>query len=457
MTPPPAGAPPPLPVRELRRRQNDFTRELAEKGWFHSFELPDGTRIEGCMPLAWQRQRWSRFPIPADLSGKRLLDIGAWDGWFSFEAERRGAAVTSVDCFESAGYLQMHARLGSRAEFRNLDLYEMPAAGLGRFEIVLFLGVLYHVKYPLLALEIVCSLATEVAIVESFVIDGATWRDHQHDIPTLEFYETDELNGQFDNWFGPSVGALEGMCRAAGFARVQTLAVDRDSALIACYRTWEPEPAAPACDPPELLAVANVNTYGINFNSRRDQYAMCWFRTPADLGAVLSKEQLHLEVGRFGAPAVHLQLEESGAWRGTFRIPPGADPGWNPVRLRLSGSRFGEPRRIAIDLPLAVQSITLKDVADGRTWTPRRIQSGHATCWVAGLPENCDRHNVRAFLGAARLAVTYIGEPAPDGFRQVNAAWRPGLSEPAEAPKGDLPFRVECGGVASPSIPVRAE
>ena len=127
----------------------------------------------------------------------------------------------------------------------------------------------------------------------------------------LEFYETDELNGQFDNWFGPSVGALEGMCRAAGFARVQTLAVDRDSALVACYRTWEPEPAAPACDPPELLAIGNVNTYGINFNSRRDQYAMCWFRTPAaDLGAVLSKELLHLEVGRFGAPAVHLQLEE---------------------------------------------------------------------------------------------------------------------------------------------------
>ena len=161
MTPPPAGAPPPLPVRELRRRQNDFTRELAEKGWFHSFELPDGTLIEGCMPLAWQRQRWSRFPIPADLSGKRLLDIGSWDGWFSFEAERRGAAVTSVDCFESPGYLQMHARLGSRAEFRNLDLYEIPAAGLGRFEIVLFLGVLYHVKHPFLALEIVCSLVTE--------------------------------------------------------------------------------------------------------------------------------------------------------------------------------------------------------------------------------------------------------------------------------------------------------
>jgi tRNA (mo5U34)-methyltransferase len=450
---------PSLTTRESRRRQNDFTRELTEKGWYHSFELPDGTRIEGCMPLAWQRERWSRFPLPADLSGKRLLDIGAWDGWFSFEAERRGASVTSVDCFECPGYLDLHQRLGSHAEYRNLDLYEIPTAGLGRFDIVLFLGVLYHVKYPLLALEIVCGLATDRVIVESFVIDGPTWQDHRGDLPTLEFYETDELNGQFDNWFGPSVGALEAMCRAAGFARVETVAVHRDSALLACYRTWLPEPEAPAFDPPELLALGNVNTYGINFNSRRDQYVACWFRTPAGLGQDLggglrrglSKEQLHLEIGRFGAPAVHLQLEETGAWRGTFRIPPGAGTGWNTVRLRLAGSRFGQARRIAIDMPLEVQSITVKDVFDGRTWTPRRIQSGDASCWVGGLPENCDCHNVRAFLGAARLAVTYIGEPGEDGFRQVNAAL------PPEAPRGDGAFRVECGGVTSPSIPVRAD
>jgi tRNA (mo5U34)-methyltransferase len=447
MSPPPTPAPA-QPLRELRRRQNDFTRELTEKGWFHSFELPDGTRIEGCMPLAWQQERWSRFPLPADLTGKRLLDIGAWDGWFSFEAERRGATVTSVDCVDFPSYQQVHARLGSRAEFRNLDLFEIPAAGLGRFDIVLFLGVLYHVKYPLLALEIVCALSTGVVIVESFVIDGPTWRDRRHEIPTLEFYETDELNGQFDNWFGPSVGALEAMCRAAGFARVETLAVDRDSALVACYRHWEPEPEVPTCEPPDLVALANVNTYGINFNSRRDQYVACWFRTPA---AGLTREQLHLEIGRFGAPAVHLQLEATGAWRGTFRIPPGTDPGWNTVRLRLSGSRFGAARRIAIDLPLAVQSITVKDVVDAHTWAPHRIQSGHATCWVAGLPENCDCHNVHAFLGPARLAVSFIGDPNPDGFRQLNAAL------PAEAPHGDQPFRVESGGVSSPSIPVRAE
>ena len=438
----------PSSLREERRRQNDFSRELAAKGWFHSFELPDGSRIDGVMPLEWERERWSRFPIPADLAGKRVLDIGAWDGWFSFEAERRGAAATSVDCYQAPGYALMHHRLGSRAEYRNLDLYEMPSAGLGTFDIVLCLGVLYHVKHPLLALEIVCSLATEVALIETFVIDGSAWREHRGDIPTLEFYETDELNGQFDCWFGPSVGALEGMCRAAGFARVETLNVDRDNALVACYRRLPPEPEQPSLDPPELAAVGNVNTYGINFRSARDPYVACWFRTAA---ADLRKEDLYLEVTGFGAPAVNLRDEGGGAWRGTFRIPPGTPAGWNDLRLRLAGSRFGAVRRIAIDMPVKVASLVVKEVADGQSWTPARLQSGFATCWVGGLPENCDCHNVHVLLGTVPLSVTFIGEPAPDGFRQVNAALA------AEAPRGDQPFCVECGGVTSAPLTVRVE
>src|SRR5260370_42365502 len=81
-----------------QRRKLDFSRELAEKGWYHSFELPDGTLIHGAMELEHQRGRFARFPIPKDLGGKRVLDIGAWDGWFSFEAEGRGAQVTAGGC-----------------------------------------------------------------------------------------------------------------------------------------------------------------------------------------------------------------------------------------------------------------------------------------------------------------------------------------------------------------------
>src|SRR4051794_8088041 len=113
------------------RRGMDFSQDLANLGWFHSFELPDGTVIEGYNKLEWLRKRYSQFPIPADLTGKRVLDIGAWDGWFTFEAERRGAEVTAIDCVEIANFLDLKKRLASPVDYRILDFYEMPQAGLG--------------------------------------------------------------------------------------------------------------------------------------------------------------------------------------------------------------------------------------------------------------------------------------------------------------------------------------
>jgi tRNA (mo5U34)-methyltransferase len=173
-------------IREARKRQ-DRSKELAEKGWYHSFELPDGTLIDGVNPLPRLRERFARFPIPGDLRGKRVLDIGAWDGWFSFEAERRGAEVTAIDCVEAPHFVEMHRKLSSKVDYRILEIYELPAAGLGKFDIVFMLGVLYHLRHPLLALETVCSLTTGIAIVESFVTDGDTWREHTEAIPALEF------------------------------------------------------------------------------------------------------------------------------------------------------------------------------------------------------------------------------------------------------------------------------
>ena len=76
------------------QRQNN---ELARLGYYHSIELPDGRVIPGFQSIETQRSRIAQFPIPQDLRGKRVLDIGAWDGWFSFEMERRGASVVAVD------------------------------------------------------------------------------------------------------------------------------------------------------------------------------------------------------------------------------------------------------------------------------------------------------------------------------------------------------------------------
>ena len=442
-------APDPQDVRECRRRQN-FSRELLEKGWYHSFELPDGSRIEGYMGLDAQRRRWARFPLPENLAGRRVLDIGAWDGWFSFEAERRGAAVTAIDCVEIPGFLQVHRALGSRVDYRILDFYELPEASLGRFDIVLFLGVLYHLKHPLLALEIVCALTEDIALVESFVTDGDTWREHTGEIPTMEFYETDELAEQLDNWNGPTVGCLLALCRAAGFARVELLGAHGHNAAVACYRRWEAPPpdAAPA---PELMAVRHNRNFGINFSTRREEYLSAWFRTGRE---EVARGQVRLEVDGLGVPALYVRREAGGEWMANFRLPPGLAPGWRPVRVALEGSAFSAAQRIAVDMPARAATLALKDICGGLTWTPGRVtpaDRGFASCWIAGLADNCDRNNIRATAGGARLAIDWIGEPDPEGYRQLNLALPAGLAP------GEYEFRVEFGGAVSPGVPLKVE
>jgi tRNA (mo5U34)-methyltransferase len=95
---------------------------LNETGWWHSFELPDGSVREGVNSLESLRHRVSQFPIPQDLSGTRVLDIGAWDGWFSFEMERRGAHVVAIDVFDNPRFREMHKIYNSRVDYRQMDV-----------------------------------------------------------------------------------------------------------------------------------------------------------------------------------------------------------------------------------------------------------------------------------------------------------------------------------------------
>lgn len=78
---------------------------LEAAGWYHSIRFPDGRVTRGHQTEEQLRARLAQFPIPEDLRGKRVLDIGAWDGWFSFEMERRGASVVAVDVREFPTFL----------------------------------------------------------------------------------------------------------------------------------------------------------------------------------------------------------------------------------------------------------------------------------------------------------------------------------------------------------------
>src|SRR5690349_17129527 len=167
------------------RSFNPVREGLNRTGLYHSLRLPDGRILEGAMPLDFLEGRVSSFGLPADLRGKRVLDIGPWDGYFTFELERRGAEVTAIDYADLDTFRALHRIFNSNARYTQLDLYELDPARHGTFDIVLCLGVLYHLKHPLLGLEKVCAVTREVCLIESFIAEG--------DYPFIEFYERGEL------------------------------------------------------------------------------------------------------------------------------------------------------------------------------------------------------------------------------------------------------------------------
>ena len=224
--------------------------------WFHSIDLGHGVVTRGVKSADMLASELKSLELP-DLRGKTVLDIGAWDGFFSFQAERLGAArVVSLDhfmwaedpavsryyqdCRESgvppeSGHVRCPAPaadlpgkrgydiaarvFNSKAEAIVDDFMTMDLDALGRFDVVLYLGVLYHMQDPLAALRRLAAVARELVVIESeaVVVPG-----YEH-LAICRFYEGGELNQDASNWWAPNQRALEGMCRAAGFARVNTL------------------------------------------------------------------------------------------------------------------------------------------------------------------------------------------------------------------------------------------
>jgi tRNA (mo5U34)-methyltransferase len=328
------------------RRKLDFSKELAAfSGWYHSMKFPDGEIIQGYIPLRLLEERYAEFGLPEDLHGLRALDIGAWDGWFSFEMERHGAAVTAVDVIEVKNFLHARERLGSKVNYIVSDVCDLPDLNLVPFDYVLFLGVLYHLRHPLLALETVCSLTTEMAVIDSFVIDSEDQEHNTTPIPFMEFYETDELGGHLDSWFGPTTDCLMALCRSAGFARVDYINTWHRHARVLCHRKWEPEPAIPASRPLVLRDARNARDYGLNFSSRREEYVALWFNAQVPQ---LSRKDLRPEIGGFGAQPLSLS-PDAGQWLVNARLPLGLKPGRHSVRLRTPESKFGDECYIFVD------------------------------------------------------------------------------------------------------------
>lgn len=212
--------------------RDEKLERIKSRQWYHSIEIEDGLVTPGAHSLQELRQVSERLQFPARLDGQSVLDIGAWDGFFSFEAERRGARrvvaydVAPADYF---GFATARDLLGSKAEYVQGSVYDLRKEQVGTFDVVLFAGVLYHLRYPLLALDRIHTVCDGYVLLESHCLDNYVVLDdglvttlERIDpclarIPLYRFYPSNELNRDYSNWFAPNRRAIEDGLKTAGF------------------------------------------------------------------------------------------------------------------------------------------------------------------------------------------------------------------------------------------------
>ncbi|HEY3841563.1 MAG TPA: hypothetical protein VGL72_33565, partial [Bryobacteraceae bacterium] len=223
---------------------------------------------------------------------------------------------------------------------------------------------------------------------------------------------------QTDNWVAPSAPCLAAFCRTAGFARAELVGNLQYSASFACYRQWNP-PQQSWGLAPRLIDAGHHLDFGLNFNSRRDEYIVAWFSVDS---SHLGINDVFPEVSGFGVRPIHVG-KQGPNWMATFRLPPGLERGWHEVRVRARGSRLSDPLRIAVDIPMESNEIRIATLADGATWKAGEIdlnQGSTLALWVAGLPESADRMSLRAKVDGQPVEVRYVEAESGKETRQVN-------------------------------------
>ncbi len=398
-----------------RRRLNDARQVLLDTGFYHSFEMPDGTRIDGAIPLEDLKKRLGSFPIPEDLTGKTVLDIGPWDGFFTFAMERRGAAVTAIDYVDLDSFRLLAERFASRARYLRMEVYELDPGRLGRFDYVLFLGVLYHLKHPQLAMEKVCAMTEEMCVVDTHVSNASQWlAGERAAFPSMDLYEHDELAGQLDNWCGPTVEAVQMMARVAGFASAEVLYVGENTARVAAWRKWRnlPEDREAA---PMMRGLTSHWNGGRTFSSAKEEYVSLWSEWE---GAVPELGEVWPEVDEFGVAPLAVSVGEGGL-QVSFRLPPGLAAGRHTARFKVGERGWSERVELFVDLVAMVEELQLVSLQDGVTWALGE-SGGWLTVWVEGLTAEADRGNTVVEIGG----IPHVPGAVEVGSGQVNVELR---------------------------------
>jgi len=210
--------------------------------WYHRIELPGSVETPGWAPLLPESYR-----LPDNLTGARVLDVGAWDGYWTFAALKRGAReVVAIDDFsdslgEASGVTRnkkwetfdlCRDAFGygdDRCKRLEMSVYDVSPSTLGMFDVVLFFGTLYHLRHPLLALDRLAAVCTQALMVETAILDdyspyrGGLGRGYPADDEVvMEFYPDNQYGKNSTNWWVPSLTCLGEMVRSTGFEKVVT-------------------------------------------------------------------------------------------------------------------------------------------------------------------------------------------------------------------------------------------
>ncbi|MCP4213659.1 MAG: DUF1698 domain-containing protein [bacterium] len=207
-------------------------KELLDKQHFRTnLEVVPGVFTGGKVEVKPAAENYLKIAKVNSVKGKRLLDIGSWDGGFSFFFERMGAEVAALDVMdpEKYGFNLLKGILKSKAEFHRMTVYDMNPENVGMFDLVLFSGVFYHLKHPLLALERI----NEVMNVGGIIFGSGTSSDHYftqgedniqladefpraNDFP-IAFYADGNFMKDKTNWVIPNQKCLENWFKRSGF------------------------------------------------------------------------------------------------------------------------------------------------------------------------------------------------------------------------------------------------
>jgi tRNA (mo5U34)-methyltransferase len=228
-----------MTLQAPRRRGavTELEREIDELGpWFHNLHLPSGAETAPGHPLGdFPSYKWNELAphLPADLRGWRALDIGCNAGFYAFELARRGAAVVAIDTDEQylrqARWAARQLDPDGRVAFEQRGVYELAALE-ETFDLVLFLGVLYHLRHPLLALDLIHEhVAGDLLLFQSMQRGSTEVKplEKDHDFWTTDIFDDarypkmhfveHKYAHDWTNWWVPNRACAEAMLRSAGF------------------------------------------------------------------------------------------------------------------------------------------------------------------------------------------------------------------------------------------------